>query len=182
MKNICVFGSVSDKINPIYIEYAEELGKEISSRKYNLIFGGVKNGILGGLAKGFLSNKTSKIIAVMPEFFQYEKGNEVLYECDEIIYTKDVTNRKEKFKEKADAIIILPGGIGTLDEFFDVACSKRWGYYNIPVIIYNINHYYDKLIAVLNYSIKENFGKENYNETYKIFDNIDDIFEYINNY
>lgn len=182
MKNICVYGSVNNKIDSTYIKYAEELGKKISDKNFNLIFGGMKNGLLGGVARGFYNAKNSKIIAIMPEFFKETKKDEIFNSCDEIIYTKNINERKEKFKEIADAIVVLPGGVGTFDEFFDAVCSKRWGYCDIPIVIYNINHYYDKLISMLNYSIEEKFGKDNYNETYKVFENINDIFSYLNEF
>ena len=182
MKNICVYGSVNKNVNINYILFAQDLGKEIANRNYNLIFGGMKNGILGGVANGFINNKKTKIISIMPEFFKEEKKDDIFYDCDEIIYTKDVTERKEKFKKLADAFIILPGGVGTLDELFDAICSKRWGQIDVPIIIFNYNHYYDNLIEMLNYSIKENIGKENYNDTYKVYNNIKEMFDYINNY
>ncbi len=180
--NICVYGAVNDNIDISYKKQGELLGNKIAERNHGLIFGGMKGGMLGAVARGVSLNKNVPIIAVMPEFFKETKQNDIFEKCTEKVFTKDVSERKKQFNEKADAIIITPGGVGTLDEFFDAVCSKRWGYFDKPIVIYNIDNYYKHLIAMLEYSIEKKFGKENYRETYKIFDKVDDIFEYIENY
>ena len=85
-------------------------------------------------------------------------------------------------KQKSNAIIVGPGGTGTFDELFDAICTKRWGLMDKPIAIYNIENYYKKLIEMLDYAIETNFGKENYRETYKVFDDFDEMFNYIENY
>lgn len=75
--------------------------------------------------------------------------------------------------------MLLHGGIGTFDEFFDVICNKRLGLYNKPIVIYNMNNYYKNLIEMLEYSIEEKFGKESYRESYKVFNEIDELLDYL---
>lgn len=181
--NICVYGSVNSKINQSYIQCAELLGKKIAERNHGLIFGGMKEGILGAVARGVLaSNKNVPIIGIVPEFFRETKKDDIFEDCTEILFAKNVSERKAKMKERADAIIVAPGGVGTFDEFFDVVCTKRWGYCDKPIVIYNINDYYKNLIEMLEYSIEEKFGRENYRETYKIFNEVEEVLNYIENY
>lgn len=180
--NICVYGAVNNKIDKNYIDKGIELGKRIAKENMGVVFSGMKSGISGAVAEGASNIENADIIAVMPEFFKETKQDEIFQKCTKIIYEKDIQTRKETFKRLADAIIVLPGGVGTFDELFDAICTKRWGIIDVPIVIYNINNYYANLIDMLEYSIKTNFGKENYRETYKIFDDMNDIFEYIKNY
>lgn len=182
MKLICVYGAVNDKIDDSFKQAGIELGKMIAKRNYGLVYSGMKSGISGAVAKGVATKQGTVILGVMPEFFRETKRNEIFEECTEEIFTKDVSERKEVMKKKSDAIIVAPGGVGTFDELFDAVCTKRWGLMNKPIVIYNINNYYKNLINMLDYAIETNFGKENYRETYKIFDNLDDMFDYIEKY
>ena len=175
---VCVYGAVNDKIDNSYIEQAEKLGKKISDRGHSLIFGGMKNGMLGGIARGMHENKDSHIIAVIPELFDNVKKQDMYEHCTEVINVKDISERKKKFLEMAEAIVVLPGGIGTLDEFFDAVETKRWGK-NIPIVLYNINNYYDKLIEMLRFGEKEHFIRVNYKDCYKVAENEDEVLDYI---
>lgn len=180
--NICVYGSVSDKIDEEYILKSELLGEKMAERNHGLVFGGMKNGVLGAVARGVAKNEKIPIIGIMPEFFKETKKDEIFEKCTELLFTKDINKRKEEMEERANAIIVAPGGVGTLDEFFSAVCSKRWGYWDKPIVIYNINNYYKNLIEMLEYAIEKNFGKENYRETYKVFEEVDEIFSYIEDY
>lgn len=182
IKRICVYGAVNDKIDNKYKQAGYALGCKIAEKGYGLVYSGMKSGISGSIAKGVASNPNSFIIGVMPEFFKEKKKDEIYEKCTETIFAKDISERKNIFKKISDAIIVAPGGVGTFDEFFDAVCTKRWGLWDKPLIIYNIDNYYNDMINMLEYAIKTNFGKENYRETYKIFDNIEEIFEYIENY
>lgn len=182
MKLICVYGAVNDKIDDKYKQAGIELGKKIVKENYGLVYSGMKGGISGAVAKGVASAGNMPIIGVMPEVFKKTKVNEMFEGCTEKVFTDSISKRKDVMKEKSDAIIVAPGGVGTLDELFDAICTKRWGLMDKPIVIYNIDNYYKNLIEMLDYTIETNFGKENYRETYKIFDDIDAMFNYISNY
>ena len=91
------------------------------------------------------------IIGVMPEFFKEKKKDEIFEGCTEKVFAKNISERKEIMKKKSDAIIITPGRVGTFDELFDAICTKRWELMNKPVVIYNINNNYKKMIEMLDY-------------------------------
>ena len=182
MKFICVYGAVNDKIDDKFKQAGIELGKKIAEEDYGLIFSGMKGGLSGAVAKGVSEDKTKPIIGVMPEFFRDTKVDEMFDGCTQKLFTDDISKRKEVMKEMSSAIIVVPGGVGTFDELFDAICTKRWGLMNKPIVIYNIDNYYKNLIDMLEYAIETNFGRENYHETYKVFDSIDEMFNYINNY
>lgn len=180
--NICVYGSINEDIKTKYLEHGKELGKKIAERNHNLVFGGMKTGLLGSIAVETAKNKNTSIIGVMPDFFKKIRKEELFEQMTEKLYTKTVSERKDKFKEVSDAVIVVPGGIGTFDEFFDAAELKRWGYFDKPIVLYNMENYYKNMVEMLEYCIKENIGKNDYDQTYKVFDDLDEMFDYIENY
>ena len=182
MKHICVFGSVNENIDEKFKNEAYNLGKKIAENNYGLIYSGKKGGTSGSVAKGAASANKTPIIGIMPDYFKQMFPDEIFNECTEIIFTEDISKRKELMKQKADAIIVLPGGIGTLDEFFDTILTIRLGLIKKPIIIFNIDNYYNSLIKMIDKAIKLNFIQEEYKSLYKVCDNIQDIFNYIENY
>lgn len=152
--NITVYGAASEKIKDAYKTAAFGLGREMAKRGHTLIFGGGKNGLMGATARGAKS-ENGNIIGIAPRFF---KPDGVLYEeCSEFIYTEDMRSRKALLEGKADAIIVLPGGIGTYDEFFEVFTLKTLGQINKPIAVYNVLGYFDHLYGLLSHAAEELF-------------------------
>ena len=177
--NICVYGASSNKIDRIYIEFVEELGKKMAERGHNLVFGAGTNGLMGAVARG-IDNGKSEIIGIVPSFFNVDG---VLYEnCTELIFTETMRQRKQILEDRSDGFIILPGGIGTFDEFFEILTLKQLARHHKPIVIFNVNGYYDKLIQFMEHAVDERFVKESYKEMIKIFDNADTMLDYIEKY
>ena len=153
----------------------------MANKNYGLIYSGMKSGISGAVAKGMKEIHNSSIIGIMPKNYAETKKEYIYDGCTEIVYTEDLSKRKKEMREKANAIIIVPGGVGTFDEILDAMCAKRMGLIDIPIIIYNINNYYKHFINMMEYAIETNFVKETYKDIYKVLNNIDEIFEYIEN-
>ncbi len=153
---ICIFGASSNEIDKKYIEATEKLSRELAVRGHSLVFGAGKNGLMGAAARGFKQNG-GEIIGVIPEFFREEIVEVIYTECDEIIYTETMAQRKAKMEELADAFIVAPGGIGTFEEFFEVLTLKQLGRHTKPIAIFDIDGYYDKLEDFMCYSITEGF-------------------------
>lgn len=175
---ICIYGSGINKINTEYIKIGYELGKKIAKHRHELVFGGGNDGMMGTVARG-VKNSSGKVIGIAPSWI---KDFEVMFpNCDEFIYTSSLNERKELFLENSDAFIISPGGIGTLDEFFEIYTLKKLKQHNKPIVIFNINHYYDTLIEMMNFMINENAipleNKKLYTTT-----TIDETLNYIENY
>lgn len=162
---ICLYGAVNSKIDDSFKKMGFELGKMIAEKNYGLVYSGMKEGISGAVAKGVAETSNMPIIGVVPEFFKEKKKDEIFEGCTEKVFAKNISDKKEIMKQKSDAI-----------------CTKRWGLMDKPIVIYNINNYYKKMIEMLDYSIKTNFGRENYRDTYKVFDKLDEMFDYIENY
>ena len=175
---ICVFGAASPTIDKEYIEKVEVLGKMIAQRGHSLTFGGGCNGLMGAAARG-VKEEGGYILGVAPKFF-FEDTVEVIYtECDELIMPDTMRERKQIMEDNADAFIITPGGIGTFEEFYEILTSKQLCRHNKPIAIYNIKGYYNEIQAVMESAIKKNFIKENCLDLYKLTDDLDELFAYI---
>ncbi len=162
---ICVFGAASNKIDKSYILAAEKLGERMAERGHTLVFGAGAHGLMGASARGAY-RKNGEIIGVIPSFFKEESIEEIYENCTELIYTETMAERKSKMEDLADAFIILPGGIGTFEEFFQVLTLKQLGRHTKPIAIYNINNYYSHMEKMLVNAVEEAFltsdGKDLY--------------------
>ncbi len=174
--NITVYGAASEDIKEEYKKDCEKLGEELAKRGNTLIFGGGKNGLMGAVARG-TKKQNGEIIGIAPKFF---KPDGVLYEeCTDFIYTEDMRSRKAILCEKADAIIVLPGGIGTLDEFFEVFTLNSLAQINKPIAIFNSQGYYTNLEKMLMFMAEEGFMKKDVLKGLFVSDDIEEIFEFI---
>ena len=177
---ICVYGAASPTIDRSYIETVEKMGKEMVLRGHSLVFGGGGNGLMGAAARGVRS-EGGKILGVIPKFFDEENIEAICDFCDELIQPNTMRERKQIMEDNADAFIIVPGGIGTFEEFFEILTLKQLCRHNKPIAIYNINGYYDELNQVLIEAVKKNFIRENCTDLYEITDDLGKIFAYIEN-
>ena len=177
---ICVYGAASPTIDRSYIETVEKMGKEMVLRGHSLVFGGGGNGLMGAAARGVRS-EGGKILGVIPKFFDEENIEAICDFCDELIQPNTMRERKQIMEDNADAFIIVPGGIGTFEEFFEILTLKQLCRHNKPIAIYNINGYYDELNMVLIEAMKKNFIRENCTDLYEITDDLGKIFAYIEN-
>ncbi len=177
---ICVYGAASPTIDRSYIETVEKMGKEMVLRGHSLVFGGGGNGLMGAAARGVRS-EGGKILGVIPKFFDEENIEAICDFCDELIQPNTMRERKQIMEDNADAFIIVPGGIGTFEEFFEILTLKQLCRHNKPIAIYNINGYYDELNQVLIEAMKKNFIRENCTDLYEITDDLGKIFAYIEN-
>lgn len=171
--NICLYGSGSRKIDSIYTDAAYELGCRIAENDHALVFGGGDTGMMGACAKGVHDNG-GKSIGIAPEWI----GNfePLCEECSKFIYVDSMDERKNKFLENSDAFIISPGGIGTLDEFFEIITLRKLKQHDKEIIIFNINHFYDTMIKMIDEMGDKGFLYKQ-EELFKVADTIDEIFE-----
>src|SRR5437868_14428774 len=132
--NVAVFCSCSDKVAPVFLSAIEELGAELASAGHAVVYGGATGGCMGALADGVCSRK-GRLVGVIPEleFMDgLEHGN-----LNESHRVKDLSSRKAKMNLLADAFIVFPGGMGTLDEAFEVLALKSAGNFQKHVVFYN---------------------------------------------
>lgn len=177
--NICVFGAASNEIDKKYMDDIEIMAEQLAKDGHNLVFGAGGQGLMGAAARGFKKGD-AKITGVIPTFFKEAEIEAIYDECDELIYTDTMRERKAVMEDKADAFVIVPGGIGTFEELFEVLTLKQLGRHSKPIAIYNCKGYYDKMEAMLNTSIEEGFVRHTCKEIYSYVNNVDELIRYIN--
>ena len=173
--NICLYGSGSRKIDKIYTDKAYELGCDIATNEHTLVFGGGDTGMMGACAKGVWDNN-GKSIGIAPEWI----GNfePLSKKCSKFIYVDSMDERKKEFIKNSDAFIISPGGIGTLDEFFEVITLKKLKQHNKKIIVFNINNFFDNMFEMIDEMAEKGFLYKQ-EELFKIANTTDEIFEYL---
>lgn len=152
--NITLYGSASEKIDRAYIDGVEELGRAMAQRGHTMVFGAGSTGLMGAAARGMYS-AGGHIIGVTPHFMHEMEPVSDL--CTELIATETMAERKTIMEEKADAFIITPGGLGTLDEFFQILTLKILNRQDKPIVLYNINSFWDSLLGVIGADILKGF-------------------------
>lgn len=175
---ICVFGAASPTIDKKYILATEKMGEFLAKRGHGLVFGAGGNGLMGAAARGFKKGN-AHIIGVIPKFFKEEDVEEICDFCDELILPETMRERKQIMEDNADAFIIVPGGIGTYEEFFEILTLKQLCRHKKPIVLYNIDGYYNELNATMHSAMKKEFIKDNCKELYRISDDLDEIIGYI---
>lgn len=155
--NICLYGASSTEIGESYIIATEKLGELLARQGHSLVYGAGGAGLMGAAARG-MKRGGGCVVGVVPSFL---KVDGVLFDgCDEIIYTDTMRQRKQIMEERADAFIVTPGGIGTYEEFFEIYTLKQLGQLHKPIVILNIDGYYDDLLAMLRHTVDERFMRE----------------------
>lgn len=143
---ICIYGASSSELKPEFYSAAERLGVLLAENGHGMVFGGGKEGLMGAAARG-VHSLGGEMIGIAPGFFD-EPG--ILFEhCTELILTDTMRERKRLMQEKADAFLVLPGGIGTLEEFFETLTLKQLGQENRAIVLLNTCGFFDSLYALL---------------------------------
>lgn len=151
---ICVYGASSNDIDAKYIFAGEDFGRAMANAGHGMVFGGGANGMMGAAARG-MTSCGGEIIGVVPKFFDVDG---MLYDkCTEMIYTDTMRERKQIMEEKSDAFVMLPGGIGTFDEFFEILTLRQVGRHAKAIGVLNVSGYYDDILNMLTKAVSEKF-------------------------
>lgn len=157
MKSIVVFCGSSTGNEPEFVKEAYTLGKTMAEKQMTLVYGGARIGIMGQVAQGALEAKGS-VIGVIPEFL---KTREVYHNgLTKLIVTQNMHERKLRMHELSDGIIMLPGGFGTLEEFFEMLTWAQLGLHDYPIGILNTNGFYDDLLKMIKSMVDKGFVKK----------------------
>ena len=179
MKSIAVFCGASEGNNERIINQAYELGKVLAQNKIKLVYGAAKIGLMGQVSKGVMDHK-GLVIGVIPEFL---KTKEVVSDLvSELIVTKTMHKRKELMYDLSEGFMIIPGGFGTMDEFFEIATWGQLGLHPKPIGILNTNGYYDALIAQCKSMVTSGFLKQENLDAILIDSDIEGLLNKMNNF
>ena len=176
IKKVCVFCASSRQVDTKYFEATEQIANTIVANNIISIYGGGAVGLMGKYADTVL-RKDGRIIGIIPKFMaEIEWAHKNL---TELVIVNDLHQRKQRLIEGVDAVIALPGGCGTIEELLEVITLKRLGKFIKPIIIVNVDGFYNPLIEMLNRCIKENFMSKKHEEMWTVIDNPNHVIDAI---
>lgn len=179
IKNICVFASSSDFLDEIYYRDASELGRLLGQNNYNIVYGGSTLGLMWKCASNVKENG-GKIFGIMPKRL-VDMGCKT-DNCDEFFLSEGMRDRKAKMDELSDAVIALPGGLGTQEELSEMIVQKQLGYNRKPIVLLNTAGFYDKLIEFFEIMIEKKFANKFARELIYIASTPEDAVTYLKTY
>ncbi len=175
---ICVYGAASPSIDDSFIAQGEALGRAMVNGGHALVFGGGALGLMGAVARG-VREKGGHIVGVVPRFFENDAAETLYTDCDEYIQTDTMRERKRIMEERADAFIITPGGIGTFEEFLEILTLRQLCRHEKPIAVFNVNGYYDTLIAFLNEAVEKGFLRASCMDLFIVTDEPQELLTYL---
>lgn len=173
IRSVTVFCASAEGAFPLYRMAAEELGRALGRRGIDLVYGGAKLGLMAAVANAALQ-AGGRVIGVIPQVLvELEAAHQGL---TELHITSTMHTRKAMMAERADAFIALPGGVGTLEELFEVIAWQTLKLHAKPIILLNTNSFYDPLLAFLNHAQDEGMIKPQVRKVVLVSETVDDLF------
>lgn len=153
---VCVFCGASSGGDPVYAVEARRLGALIAAQGYRLIFGGGDIGLMGEVARA-VRDGGAPVRGILPDFLKHLEPP--MSAREEVVITEDLQSRKRLMLDMADAFVVLPGGLGTLDEYFEVLTSAQLQVFGKPIVIVDVDGYFAPLLALLDRVVEKGFAR-----------------------
>ncbi len=179
MKNISIFCGAHKGRNPEYAKAAESIAKAIAKKGINIVFGGGNVGLMKIISDTALDNGVEVLGISLKSLHALELVNP---RVDEIVVSDTLLDRKDEFMSRSDAFIVLPGGVGSLDELAEIMASNQLGIINKPVGILNTEGYYDHLLNWFNKAVDEGFISSKNLDELLVADSPDELIDMITNH
>ena len=176
---VCVFAASSSRIDPAYIKAAEELGTVFAREGVHAVFGGGGIGLMGVFADAMIAGGGA-VTGVIPGFMMDEGWGHS--GVSDMVVTPDMSERKKTIFAMSDAAVALPGGVGTLEELTEVITLKQLGQFNKPIIIVNVDGFYDHLIEFFEHMYRGNFIRLEHKDIWQIVTTAGEVLPAILNY
>jgi uncharacterized protein (TIGR00730 family) len=172
IRTVCVYCASSDHCRPIFLESAYTFGNILAKESIDIVYGGGSTGLMGRLADGAIAGN-GHVRGIIPQFMQNldwgHKGISILEEVE------DMHTRKFLMIRKSDGIVALPGGCGTLEELLEAITWKRLGLAHQPIVIVNIDGFYDPLIAMLQSTVDEQFMRPEHLNMWHVVNTVEEV-------
>ena len=165
IKNVCVYSASSTKIAPVYFAVAEELGRLLASQGINLLNGAGSIGLMGATSNATLE-AGGTVTGVIPRFMVEQNWHHT--GLTQLIETETMHERKQLMAELSDGVIALPGGCGTMEELLEIITWKQLGLYLKPIVILNIQGFYDPLLEMMERAIDGNFMRSEHRAIWQV--------------
>ncbi|NBX74333.1 MAG: TIGR00730 family Rossman fold protein [Alphaproteobacteria bacterium] len=172
MVSVCVYCGSSNRVAPKYIESAHEVGTTLARHNIRLVYGGGRTGLMGVVADAALAHG-GEVVGVIPKDLVTKEGRHPVLKHLHVV--DDMHERKMMMVKLSDMFVVLPGGLGTLDELFEVLTWKQLGFHNKKIIIFNIHGFWQPLLQMIDHIIAHKFAPTNNKLLYDVIDNLDTL-------
>lgn len=169
--SVCVYCGSSNLVDPRHLADAESFGKDLAKNGMRLVYGGGGVGLMGAVARA-AHDAGGRVLGIMPEFL---RSREILYDEVETIIVPNMHERKMIMFQESDAFVVLPGGIGTLEEIVELLSWRRLDLHAKPVVFANIDGFWDPLFELFEHTIVAKFTPANFREAWVSVDSIEKV-------
>lgn len=170
--SVCVYCASSNRVDPAFLDGAARFGGILAEHSIRLVYGGGSLGLMGRCADGVMQ-AGGTVLGIIPEVLYHvevHNGN-----LTELRVVPDMHSRKAMMFRESDAFVVLPGGVGTLDELIEVLCWRQLNIHSKPVIIVNQDGYWDPLLKLIDHVVAQKFAGEQTTEFYEVVDTVEDV-------
>jgi uncharacterized protein (TIGR00730 family) len=172
IKKVCVYCGSSAKVDDIFFQTAERLGVLLAENGYELVYGGGRIGLMGTVASAVMSNG-GKVTGIIPTHLA---DKEVAHSgLSELYVVGTMHERKKMMVDRSDAFIVMPGGLGTLDEFFEIMTWWQLGLHDMPILIVNVGGYWNKLMELIDSIVAHKFCSTSDRDHILFLDSVEDV-------
>ncbi len=178
IKTLAVYAASSTQIPTIYFDAARRLGEILAEHHIRLVYGAGNMGLMGEIADAVLAHG-GEVTGVIPAFMVEQKWEH--QGCTELLVTRDMHERKATIERISDAMLALPGGCGTFEELLECITWKQLGIHTKPIIILNVDGYYNNLLRCIDQMVEENFMREMHRDLFIVVEKPEDVLEAIEN-
>lgn len=172
LSSIAIYCSSSNKVRTSYMDAAERLGALLAAEHIRVVYGDGGIGLMAAVAQGAL-DAGGEVLGVIPQFMVDQGWNNP--RSTRTIVTQTMHERKARICEEADAMVALPGGIGTFEELLECLTWKQLGLHTCPVVILNTDGYFDRLLACLDYMVEEQMMRPIHCKMFKVVDTPEEV-------
>lgn len=172
VKYVCVFCGSRGKVEPSYRQAAVDVGTFLAKENFALVYGGGRLGLMGLTAEATLQNG-GHVVGIIPEHLDSREG--AFHQATELYIVDSMHTRKMQMSERADAFVILPGGFGTMDEFFEIFTWRQIGLHNKPIFVLNIDDYWTPLEKLFQHIIDTGFADEDQRQYAQFCTSVDEL-------
>ena len=176
---VCVFCGSSEGSDPAYTHAARTLGRDIALARAKLIYGGASIGLMGEVARAALA-AGGEVVGVIPQFLRAREIE--LSTLTELVITPNMHERKERMHGLSDAFVVLPGGLGTLEEVLEAMTWSQLGLHRKPIVFVNVNGFWDPLFATFDRVGSHNFARYGLKELYTVVNRVEDTMSALLNF
>jgi uncharacterized protein (TIGR00730 family) len=171
-KSLCVFCGSQHGADRRFRAAAARLGELAAGAGLKLIYGGGRVGLMGAVADAAMATGGEVLGLIPARLLELEVGHRAI---SELIVARDMFDRKDQMIARADGFVVLPGGLGTLDELLEVVTLRQLGYHNKPIVLVNLAGYWDPLIALVDQVITHGFAAPNVRALYRVVASVDEV-------